>query len=408
MRVGIFLCLLLLSAAAPAAAGEKADLLEALQADGRFRTLLAALEQADRIVLLQGEGPLTLFGPTDEAFAALPAATRSRLFAAGSQAELQRVLDHHVVLARVTSADLLKKTSVGTRGGSQLPVRLRVGEARVTQADIVCRNGILHVLDRVLLPPAKVRPGGGEASSAEAWKILRAAIDRGAPLFNEGDIAGCAKVYDEAAAKVLGTEGALPAWDRMRLAAVRAKPYDGVAAQAWALRGAFDRILERGLFKPRLEAALPAAYPGPSPLGRIVRKAYPASRVARTPGGTSFWALFNHIKKHGVRMTTPVVETLDSQGQIEGMAFLYEKPDQGTTGVHGDVTVADVAPVTVLSLAMRGERTEALRQAAQALMKARLTAEGLEAVGAWRVLRYHGPAVPAARRVWELQVALRP
>ncbi|MDF1702460.1 MAG: fasciclin domain-containing protein, partial [Planctomycetota bacterium] len=234
--MGPFLCLLLLSLAAPAAAGEQADLFEVLQADGRFRTLVAALERADRVALLQGEGPLTLFAPTDEAFAALPEATRRGLFAEGGKAALQRVLAHHLLAARVSSKDLLATSSAATVAGTRLPIRLRVGEARVTQADIPCRNGILHVIDRVLLPPAKASPAAATASSAEALQILYAAIQRGTPLFNQGDIPGCATVYDEAAAKVLGTEGALPAWDRMRLAAVRAEPHADAAAQAWASR----------------------------------------------------------------------------------------------------------------------------------------------------------------------------
>ncbi|MBX3467861.1 MAG: fasciclin domain-containing protein [Planctomycetes bacterium] len=144
--------------AAPVARAEDApSIVELARADGRFKTLLAAAQAAGLAATLDREGPFTVFAPTDEAFAALPAGTVEALLA--EPAKLRHVLLHHVargarVAAEVTQFDAVRTLAdttltISARGGA-----VRIGEARVMIPDLRARNGVIHVIDRVLLPPA--------------------------------------------------------------------------------------------------------------------------------------------------------------------------------------------------------------------------------------------------------------
>lgn len=407
-RALAFLAVLVLGVAPSAATDSQPDLVEAAKADGRFKTLVAALDRADLVGALQGDGPFTVFAPTDEAFAALPEGVLARLLTPAGMEDLQRILANHVVAARVRSSDLLRTASASTLAGTTLPIRLRVGEANVIQADLLCRNGVIHVIDRVLVPSAPARPTATRRSSMDPVKIIHAAIDEGVPLYNEGHIEACARIYDKAAARLVADEGALGAWDRMDLRAARAATHADAAEKAWTLRHAFDRILANAAFEPRMEAELPEGFPKPGPVGHIVRKKYPQYRAARADGGAAFWTLFNHIKKNNVEMTAPVEMTLDGRGRMRDMAFLYERPSQGKAGAQGRVAVLDLKPTEVLSIGLRGRRGEASIAKAKKLMTAYMAAHGLEAAGDWRVLGYNSPMVPAAQQFWELQVPIRP
>ena len=407
----ILLVALVLLAATPVLATEttadtRPSLVEAAKADGRFQTLVAALDRADLVGALAGEGPFTVFAPTDEAFAALPDGVLARLLTPAGKEDLQRILANHVVPARVRSTDLLSTKSAATLAGTKLPIRLRVGDANVIQADVLCRNGVIHVIDRVLVPSAA--PARASKPSMDAIAMIHGAIDKGVPLFNEGHIEQCAKVYDEVAAKLVASKDALGAWDRMDLREARAKPAHDASEKAWTLRYSFDRILANDAFEPRMEAALPEGFPKPGPVGRIVRKSYPQYRAARAEGGAAFWTLFNHIKTNKVEMTTPVEMTLDGKGRMRDMAFLYERPTQGASGNQGRVAVLDLEPTQVLSIGLRGRRGGDMITKAKKLMTAYMAEHGIEAAGEWRVLGYNSPMVPAAQQFWELQVPIRP
>jgi len=137
---------------APAAAG---DIVETAVAAGNFTTLARALEAAGLVETLKGAGPFTVFAPTDAAFAALPAGTLDRLLA--NKEELTRVLTYHVVAGKVTSADVAKLTEATTVEGSNLRIkveggRVMINDATVTTADVMATNGVIHVVDRVLIP----------------------------------------------------------------------------------------------------------------------------------------------------------------------------------------------------------------------------------------------------------------
>jgi uncharacterized surface protein with fasciclin (FAS1) repeats len=144
--------------AAQAAQGYQAprgDIVETAAAAGSFNTLATALEAAGLTETLKGEGPFTVFAPTDEAFAKLPAGALDSLLA--DKEKLTRVLTYHVVSGKVTAADVAGLSSAATLNGKELPVEakegaVRVGEATVTQADIPASNGVIHVIDTVLLP----------------------------------------------------------------------------------------------------------------------------------------------------------------------------------------------------------------------------------------------------------------
>ncbi len=139
---------------APAA---RADIVATAAAAGSFGTLLAAAEAAGLVETLKGRGPLTVFAPTDAAFAALPAGTVQRLLRPENKAELQKILTYHVLPGAVTSDALAGKTLAPvTVQGQILAVDgrdgVKVNNARVITADVRASNGVIHVIDRVLLP----------------------------------------------------------------------------------------------------------------------------------------------------------------------------------------------------------------------------------------------------------------
>jgi uncharacterized surface protein with fasciclin (FAS1) repeats len=132
------------------------DLVETAVAAGQFTTLVTAVQAAGLVETLQGDGPFTVFAPTDAAFAKLPAGALEGLLANPDQ--LRAVLLYHVVPGRVTAAQVTGLESATTAQGSAVPVRVRegrvsVGGAEVVQADVQASNGVIHVIDAVLLPP---------------------------------------------------------------------------------------------------------------------------------------------------------------------------------------------------------------------------------------------------------------
>ena len=135
------------------------DIVDTAVSAGSFTTLAKALQAADLVDTLKGKGPFTVFAPTDEAFAKLPAATLEDLLKPANKAKLRRILTYHVVPGRVTSADVVKLTSAKAVSGDTIPVHasggtVTVAQARVVKADIAAANGVIHVIDSVMLPDA--------------------------------------------------------------------------------------------------------------------------------------------------------------------------------------------------------------------------------------------------------------
>ena len=138
-------------------AKKSADIVDTAVSAGQFTTLVAAVEAADLVATLKGPGPFTVFAPTDAAFAKLPAGTVEELLKPENKAKLTEILTYHVVPGKIMSSDIAgQSTSVATVQGESLEVDARSGvmvnNATVIGADIVASNGVIHVIDTVLLP----------------------------------------------------------------------------------------------------------------------------------------------------------------------------------------------------------------------------------------------------------------
>lgn len=134
------------------------DIVDTAVANGSFGTLVAAVTAAGLVETLKGSGPFTVFAPTDAAFAALPSGTVEGLLKPESKAKLVQILTYHVVPGKVMSADLAGKSmSPATVEGSTVKVDatgsgVHINDATVTAADVDCTNGVIHVVDKVLMP----------------------------------------------------------------------------------------------------------------------------------------------------------------------------------------------------------------------------------------------------------------
>jgi transforming growth factor-beta-induced protein len=136
------------------------DIVDTAVAAGSFKTLAKALAAADLAQTLKGPGPFTVFAPTDEAFAKLPAGTIETLLKPENKAKLQRILTYHVVAGRVMAADVMKMRSAKTVSGDSVTIAadeggVMVDKAHVVKTDIAASNGVIHVIDSVILPTDK-------------------------------------------------------------------------------------------------------------------------------------------------------------------------------------------------------------------------------------------------------------
>jgi uncharacterized surface protein with fasciclin (FAS1) repeats len=153
---------LVLTLGAPTTTSAQAekDIVDTAVAAGSFKTLAAALQAAGLIDTLKGEGPFTVFAPTDEAFAKLPAGTVENLLKPENKAKLTRILTYHVVSGKVMAADVVKMKSAKAVSGDPITIASRnggvmVNNARVLTADIAASNGVIHVIDTVIMPSGK-------------------------------------------------------------------------------------------------------------------------------------------------------------------------------------------------------------------------------------------------------------
>ncbi|MGF1611221.1 MAG: fasciclin domain-containing protein [Kiloniellales bacterium] len=134
------------------------DIVDTAVSAGQFETLAAALNAAGLVETLKGPGPFTVFAPTDEAFAKLPAGTVDNLLKPENKDQLVAILTYHVVPGEVMAADVVKLKQAKTVNGEMLGVRVKadsvmINDAKVTMPDIDASNGVIHVIDSVILPP---------------------------------------------------------------------------------------------------------------------------------------------------------------------------------------------------------------------------------------------------------------
>jgi uncharacterized surface protein with fasciclin (FAS1) repeats len=133
------------------------DIVATAKSAGSFKTLTAALDAAGKTKMLQEKGPYTVFAPTDEAFAALPKGTVEDLLKPENKEKLGKILAYHVLSGKVMAADV-KTMKAKSANGAELDVKVdggnvTVNDAKVVKADVAASNGVIHVIDKVLLPP---------------------------------------------------------------------------------------------------------------------------------------------------------------------------------------------------------------------------------------------------------------
>ncbi len=132
----------------------KSDIVDTAVSAGNFTTLVQAVRAAGLVDVLKGEGPFTVFAPTDEAFAKLPAGTLENLLQ--DKEKLTAVLTYHVVPGRLMASDVVKKAELKTAQGQNLRVTIgesaMVDQAKIIKTDIACSNGVIHVIDSVVIP----------------------------------------------------------------------------------------------------------------------------------------------------------------------------------------------------------------------------------------------------------------
>lgn len=231
--------------ASPAIAGhhgeKKMDIVDTAANAGTFNTLIAAAKAAGLVDALKGDGPLTVFAPTDDAFSALPAGTIESLLKPENKDQLATILKFHVIADKIGSVALADGATLGTLAGIDASISKTEGgfnieNARIVATDIDASNGIVHVIDRVILPPAQM-------SRSDSAKIIGMAIDRGVPMFNHGNAEGTVAVYTAATEKLIQF-GGLNAEERarLRMGLKASEVARNASASAWELRYALDDV----------------------------------------------------------------------------------------------------------------------------------------------------------------------
>jgi uncharacterized surface protein with fasciclin (FAS1) repeats len=215
-------------------------LADVAKAAGQFKTLLAAAEAAGLLDALTGDGPLTVLAPTDDAFAKLPEGTVESLLLSENRDQLAAILKNHVIAGSVTLAKALEAGEAAPLQGTAIAFRFEngrvmVGNAAMLKANIEASNGIIHVIDQVLLSKTKAN------QPLKPSELIELAIARGVPVFNDGNTAECAAIY-EITVQALRAMSALSEESRSHLAdainAAEAESSD--RKRAWILRGALD------------------------------------------------------------------------------------------------------------------------------------------------------------------------
>lgn len=215
---------------------------ETAEAAGKFGTLLAAANAAGLAEALSGKGPFTVFAPTDEAFAKLPKGTVESLLKPENKSKLAAILKYHVVPGRVYSTQALDAGKAKTLQGGTVVIsanekKATVNDATLVATDLDASNGVIHVIDSVLLPKAD-----GNAQM-HPRKMIEMAIAEGAPLYNAGHPGACAKVYMTTVENLLAADGGQmcsTTTHRLQTALDSARRTSCADSQAWALRHALD------------------------------------------------------------------------------------------------------------------------------------------------------------------------
>lgn len=205
---------------------------------GKFKTLLAAAKAAGLANVLAGEGPFTVFAPADSAFEKLPSGTVESLLKPENKQKLVDILKYHVVSGRVYSDDAVKAKSAKTLEGNSINVRVGdngayINASKLVATDVDASNGVIHIIDAVLMPPAK---------GADARSVIREAIAKGADLFNTGHHAACAKLYHNTMSELMSTELDTSMQHHIKTVLTSASHQSCSTTRAWMLRNGLDQM----------------------------------------------------------------------------------------------------------------------------------------------------------------------
>ncbi len=243
-------CTMALFAVSGPAFAQDQDIVDTAVAEGSFKTLASALDAVDLVDTLKKDGPFTVFAPTDEAFAKLPEGTLETLLKPENRDQLIDILTYHVVDGEVPAAVAVTLDEAKALNEKVIQVTLKddalfLNDSKVIQPDVKCSNGVIHVIDTVLIPPAKedkkmtVNPDAGR-------DLVRMAIQKGVPLYNHGQHAACAAVYEVAGhALMTMPEGTVStdAQAMIQSALDQVSQSHCSTTNAWTMRRAFDAYL---------------------------------------------------------------------------------------------------------------------------------------------------------------------
>lgn len=228
----------------------KNDIASVAKAAGQFQTLLAAIDAAGLSEALAGDSPVTVFAPTDAAFKALPKGTVESLLKPENREKLAAILSLHAVKGKVSAGDALNAKRAESLSGGALEFGIvdgvfKVNGATIVKTDIECDNGVIHVIDAVLLPKEKTKAKKAEAKKQAMTpaELIEAAIEKGVPVFNHGDHGKCADIY-AACLKMLSKEEVVEPSVRRALGDLleRTGKIENDTERAWILRTGLDHM----------------------------------------------------------------------------------------------------------------------------------------------------------------------
>lgn len=231
---------------------ETRNVLEVLKADGRFTTLIQAVQSAGLESELSERASRTLFAPTDDAFSMLPDGALGSLLRLENRKELTSVLASHLVADRINSSQLASSEEVTTFNdlvfsrSANSALQLTVGGTAVSETDMNASNGLIHVISSVIDPEQNI--GGEQETSDAVRQVLTHAINRGVHHFNRGNHAACAHIYETSAMSLLMTNPACLTQSHKNIlqsGLARMQQSHNPTSQAWAMRMAFDKILTK-------------------------------------------------------------------------------------------------------------------------------------------------------------------
>ena len=207
---------------------------------GSFKTLLAAVKAAGLAGVLNGDGPFTVFAPTDEAFAKLPKGTVESLLKPENKQQLIDILKYHVVAGRVFSDQAIDAGQAKTLLGKQVKITVsangfKINDSKLVATDVDTANGVIHVIDSVLLPPSINR--------SDAMNLLEETVAKGARLYNHGDKRACERLYRNAMKRIINEAGSdIPnsAVGILRVSLNRTKHLERHEEPCWVLRNGID------------------------------------------------------------------------------------------------------------------------------------------------------------------------